>query len=235
MKKLRMIGALVLLLMVLALGTWRLANSRTYMIFGEPIPRVNTSQKVVALTFDDGPTKVNTEAVLTILKEENVQATFFVIGSDLEKNPLQGQEIVAAGHELGNHSYSHQRMVFKSPAFIKKEIQSTDEIIRKTGYQGDIYFRMPFCKKLVYLPYYLKSTGRKTITWDIEPETYPEIAASAQNITEYVVANVKPGSIILLHPMYQSRAETRKALKPMIQQLKGQGYQFVTVAELLKK
>jgi peptidoglycan-N-acetylglucosamine deacetylase len=124
-------------------------------------------------------------------------------------------------------------MVLVSPSFVKNEIKSTDKLIRAAGYEGEIFFRPPYGKKLFALPYYLYETGRKTITWDVEPESYPEIAADADKITEHVLAKTQPGSIILLHVMYPNRRESMKAVKKIIDGLKTQGYSFKTVSELL--
>lgn len=212
---------------------FQISKSRTFQFFGEIVPRVNTREKIVALTFDDGPAPGATEEVLSILNEENVKATFFVIGADLEKNLDQGRKIVTAGHELGNHTYSHKRMVLKTPSFIESEIERTDQLIRQTGYQGAIHFRPPFGKKLFLLPWYLAKKSRKTITWDVEPESYPEIGADSNRIIEHVLANTKPGSIILLHVMYKSRDESLKSVRGIIQGLKREGYSFKTVSVML--
>ena len=95
-------------------------------------------------------------------------------------------------------------MVFKTPTFIRKEIELTDKLIRQPGFQGDIYFRPPYAKKLFLLPYILKQKNMTTIMWDIEPDSYPEIAFSSEKIIDHVVENVAPGSIILLHVIHES-------------------------------
>jgi len=212
---------------------WQVSRSRTFQFFGRLIPRVETSQKVVALTFDDGPTPDFTGQILSALDEAQVRATFFVTGAELEKNMAEGKLIVAAGHELGNHSYSHERMVLVTPSFVRHEVERTDQLIRDAGYQGEIYFRPPYGKKLFALPYYLSSTGRKSVTWDVEPESYPEIAADSDKIAEHVLSRTRPGSIIILHVMYGSRGESLKAVKKIVEGLKAQGYSFKTVSELL--
>ena len=212
---------------------WEFSKSRNYQAFGEIFPRVNTSQKVVALTFDDGPTREDTDKILAELKELNIHATFFLTGAELEQNPSEGQKIAAAGHEIGNHSYSHKRMIFVTPSFVEKEIETTDKLIRETGYTGAIHFRPPYGKKLFALPYYLSKTNRKTITWDIEPDSYPEIEKSSDKIARYVVENVKPGSIILLHVMYGIRKTSFEAIRKIVNELRQKGYQFKTVSELL--
>lgn len=232
-KRLRiLLGLLVAIIALIAIG-FQISKSRTFQFFGELVSRVNTQQKFVALTFDDGPIPGNTEEVLSILKEGGVKATFFVTGAELEQNPEQGHKLVAAGHELGNHSFSHSRMVLKTPSFVKFEIERTDELIRQAGYQGAIHFRPPFGKKLFVLPYYLSQHSRKSITWDVEPDSFPEVGSDANKIVEHVLANVKPGSIILLHVMYPSRKESLKSVKGIIDELKSHGYEFKTVSELL--
>ena len=214
-------------------GGYKISDSRKFQLFGEIIHRVDTQQKVVALTFDDGPTKM-TQEVLELLKELDVKATFFITGRELEENKEEGEKIVLAGHELGNHSYTHKRMVFKSLLFTKEEIEFTNNLIREVGYQGDIHFRPPYGKKLVLLPYYLMRSGKKTIMWDVEPESYPEISSSSEEIINHVVENVNPGSIILLHVMYESRRESLNSIEGIINTLKAEGYSFLTISELLE-
>ena len=233
MKKLYLLGVGLLVVVGALYALWQISRSRTFQFFGEIIPRVNTSQKIVALTFDDGPTPEATTQILATLADENVHATFFVIGAEVKQNMADAKRIVAAGHELGNHTYSHKRMLLVTPSFVRGEVESTDKLIRDAGYQGEIYFRPPYCKKLFALPYYLSKTGRKTITWDVDPDSYPQIAADSNKIAEYVLSKTHPGSIIILHVMYPSRVESMKAVTKIIEGLKAQGYSFKTVSELL--
>lgn len=234
MRKILKLLFIVLLVFIMFVILWQISKSRSFQFFGGIIQKVDTNEKVIALTFDDGPSKENTPAVLGILNKLDIPATFFVIGSELEKNFEEGKLIAQAGHELGNHTYSHNRMVLKSPAYIRQEIEKTDKLIKKTGYTEKIQFRPPFGKKLFYLPYYLNKHNIKTIMWDLEPETYPEVAASSTKITDYVVKNTKPGSIILLHVMYDNRKESIKSIEGIVTALQSKGYKFVTVSELLK-
>jgi peptidoglycan/xylan/chitin deacetylase (PgdA/CDA1 family) len=220
-------------ILVTFIELWNISRSRTFQFFGEIYPRINTDQKVVALTFDDGPTP-KTDSILAILRDLNIKATFFVNGKDLVKNRRWGQRIVSAGHQLGNHTYSHNRMVLKTFAFTKDEIERTDSLIRQAGYQGEIFFRPPNGKKLFMLPYYLKQTNRKTIMWDVEPESYADIAGDSAKITEHVLANTRPGSIILLHVMFDTRGESVKAISSIVVGLKKRRYVFKTVGELLR-
>lgn len=221
----------VAFILIGSVSLWRISRSTTFQFFGELIPRVDTSQKVVALTLDDGPTPGATDQILKILAEENIKATFFVTGAELEQNVEQGRKIVVAGHELGNHSYSHKRMLLVTPSFVQKEIESTDKLIRAAGYQGEILFRPPYGKKLFALPYYLSKTGRKTITWDLDPDS--DLDRDADELTQHVLSNTKPGSIIIMHVMYPNRAASMKAIKQIVAGLKAQGYSFKSMSELL--
>ena len=227
-KKLVVVGTIVLFVFFLLFGTYKLMNSRTIQLFGGLTYQVSTKQKVVALTFDDGPTK-NVEEILPLLKAYNAKATFFLIGNEIKKNPAEAKRIADAGQQIGNHSYSHNRMVFKSSSYIQEEIEKTDQLIRLAGYQGEIDFRPPNGKKLVGLPYYLNKHNRDTITWSLEPDSY---FSSSTDKVNYVKKNVKPGSIILIHPMYDKTGEEVKTIKGILQSLSNKGYKFVTVNEL---
>jgi peptidoglycan/xylan/chitin deacetylase (PgdA/CDA1 family) len=229
----RVVSLSLVVALIVPISAWKLSKSRTFQCFGNMVPRVDTSTPVVALTFDDGPSSEYTEEVLSVLREHGVRATFFVTGQALEENMAAAQRIVAEGHELGNHSYSHQHMILKSYSFIQQEIEITDRLIRGAGYEGDIHFRSPYGKRLILLPYYLHQTGRLNIFFDVEPESYPEIAVDADRIVEHVLDEARPGSIILLHVMAEGRAESRRALPGVVRGLEERGYSFVTVCELL--
>lgn len=228
------VATLLFLLAGVAIGLWQVSKARSFQFFGEIVPRVATTDSVVALTFDDGPAARYTDDVLAILRDRAVTATFFVTGREAEANVDAARRVVDAGHALGNHSYSHPSLVFRGLPEIREEVERTDAAIRAAGYEGEVYFRPPYGKKLFLLPWHLARTGRTTVTWDVEPESYPDVARDAHRITEHVVERVRPGSIVLLHVMYDSRAESRKALPWIIDRLRERGYTFVTVSELLR-
>lgn len=234
MRKIMIITSITIVLFI-SLGYLlnELSKSRTFQFFGGLVTSVEVNEKLVALTFDDGP-GANTDKIVDILSKHDVKGTFYLTGHEIENFFDDGVKIVQAGHEIGNHSYSHKRMVFKSPSFIKDEIERTDELIRQIGYKGEITFRPPYGKRLLFLPYYLSKNERNTIYMNIEPESYPEIASDSNKIVKHVVDNIEPGSIILLHVMYESRIESLNAVEGIVTSLIEQGYTFVTVSELIE-
>lgn len=231
---------IILLLAIISLllySLFRISKSRSFQFFGEIIPRVEIDKKIIALTFDDAPTP-HTDEVLAILAKKNIKATFYVIGQNVEKYSQEGRNIVQSGHELGNHSYSHQRFLLKPLSFVETEIEKTNQLIRGIGYEGEITFRPSFGKKLLLLPWYLSQHNIKTIMVDVEAETYmPKLETDGEKkdfLVKHTLEKTQPGSIILLHPFCESCGSSRKAIEPIIDALQADGYQFVTVSELLK-
>lgn len=217
-----------------AFAGYRLMNARSYQLFGTLVDRVDTDEKVVALTFDDGPTS-RTPEVLRLLNEAGIRATFYLNGTDLRANPEHGRRIADAGHELGNHTDTHRRMVFVSADTVRDEIERTDEAIRATGYTGPITVRPPYGKKLLGLPHYLAEHDRTTVMWDVEPDSAATAdTADTAGIVAATLAQTRPGSIILMHVMFPSRQASLDAVPDVLAGLTAEGYRFVTVSELLE-
>ncbi|MCF2906272.1 polysaccharide deacetylase family protein [Octadecabacter sp. CECT 8868] len=229
----RRLAVIITVLILSAWGALQLSRSTTFMIAGEAIARVETNAPVIALTFDDGPSPRFLGDVLTTLNEHGTVATFFLVGQDVVAHPELVTQIADGGHELGNHSYSHPRLVLMSPSRVAAEIETTDQSLRNAGYTGAIPFRPPYGKKLVILPFYLARNERPAIMWDVAPEDDPALAGDADAITDFVLKEARSGSIILLHPMYDSGAATRAALPAILSGLTARGFEFVTVSELL--
>lgn len=229
-KRITYLGLGLLFIITLGFGTYKLMNARSFQLFGTITSHVDTHQKAIALTFDDGPTK-NVSAILSLLDDYNTKATFFLIGKEIEENLEEAKKIVQAGHQIGNHTYSHQRMVFKSPTFYKNEIEQTDELISSIGYTETPLVRPPYGKKLIGLPYYLSKNNRDTITWNLEPDSY---FSSVEEKINYVKENIPPGSIILMHPMYDDTGNELQAIAGILKTLIAEGYTFVTIEELKK-
>lgn len=229
-KTLLLVPVLALLVLIFAITLFLISKSREFQFFGEIRNAFPNNENKIALTFDDGPTK-NTEAIINRLSTLGIQATFFVCGAEVKANPEYAKAIAQAGHDIGNHSYSHKRMILKSYAFVKEEVDSTNDLIRATGYDREIFFRPPNGKKLFVLPYYLSQIGMKTIMWRVEPETVLGMNASPHEIAQYVINNVESGSVILLHPMYKTE-NVLAALDILVPELQKRGYTFSTISDL---
>src|SRR5262245_6429482 len=182
MKRLGLILAIALAALY---GTYRYSKSTEYQLFGTIVPRVETDKRIVALTFDDGPTGYAADEILAALGP--TRATFFLTGFGMMESPAVAARLVAAGHEVGNHPFHHERLVLKSPSFIAQEIESVDRMIRAAGWRGRILFRAPFGRKLIGLPWYLARHDRINITWDVDPESDPDIDHHTDRIVEFVL------------------------------------------------
>lgn len=230
--RVKLVAGLVIAAVVIAAVLFQISKARCFQLVGDVTCRVETDRKIVALSFDDGPTPEGVDAVLPVLDRFGAKATFFLIGDRIEKFPGQAERLLEAGHELGNHTYSHQRNLMKSREFYRNEVRRADDLLRAAGAQTKL-FRPPFGKRLIGLPLEVEAAGYRTITWDVEdnPEMFEGDAAGyAQDI----LSRVEPGSIILIHPMYRHNQTARDALPLILSGLSESGYTIVTVGQLLE-
>jgi peptidoglycan/xylan/chitin deacetylase (PgdA/CDA1 family) len=149
-----------------------------------------------------------------------------------EKDRATVRLVLSKGHELGNHSYSHQKMTSENPSFIRSEIEKTDQLLRQLGVKEEIHFRAPYGRKLLVLPYLLAKMNKKNILWNVNPNDYK--APNSEVIENYVLEHVTPGSIILLHDGGGDRSRTVTATESLIKKLGEKGYTFKTVSELMR-
>jgi polysaccharide deacetylase family sporulation protein PdaB len=196
------------------------------------ISRVYTTEKVVALTFDDGSDGTNIPVILKILHDYNVKGTFFLTGKAVLNHPARIKSIVAAGHAIGNHSYSHPYFTKISTTSMKSQLTRTETIIKNlTGKTTKPYFRPPYG---AYNTLVLQTVGSigytKTIKWNID--TIDWDGRSAYRIYSKVLNNIVPGSIVLMH-VGAGAKYTPAALPTIIKGLKAKGYRFVTIPQLL--
>jgi peptidoglycan/xylan/chitin deacetylase (PgdA/CDA1 family) len=198
------------------------------------VNRADTQEKVVALTYDDGPYPPYTNQLLDVLFRYQVKATFFEIGRNIEKNPEIVPMIVAAGNELANHSYSHKDMIFKPREYLLSEIEKTDKLLQELGVKQDsISFRPPWGRRFVVLSYLLSQMHKKLIMWDVDSQDY-EKTHTAEEIANRVIDNVRSGSIVVMHDGGGDRSKTVAATEIIVKSLQSKGYAFKTVSELLK-
>lgn len=198
-------------------------NTDTYLNFKKNT--INEEDKVVALTFDDGPSKY-TKDILDILKKYDACGTFFLIGNKVSFYGEVLREMLSEGNEIGNHSYDHKYLTRLSEEEVKDEINKTqDEIKRVTGYTPTL-FRPTYGGYNNTLKSYIDLTF---VLWDVDSRDWS--VKSTEGIMYNVFKDVKSGSIILFHDNHEYSVN---ALPSVIKELKKQGYKFVTVSELLE-
>ncbi|CRK82064.1 sporulation polysaccharide deacetylase PdaB [Neobacillus massiliamazoniensis] len=216
------------------------ANASTEMIrrkqvepTGKVIWEVPTQKKVIALTFDDGPNPVYTPQILALLRQYEATATFFSIGYQMERYPQIVRRVVQEGHELGNHSMTHSyedRVGFER---MRSELIRADKVIQKYQQNKPKLFRPPGGYIDNLLLQESIQNGYKVVLWSTNQDTKDWSLPGAQVIADHVIRHARSGDIVLLHDGGGDRKQTIEALKTILPVLKQQGYQFVSVSELL--
>lgn len=182
-------------------------------------------QKKLALTFDDGPHPFYTKQLLEGLKEREVKVTFFITGENAENYPQLVEQMYEEGHLIGNHTYSHLQLTGKNEERFKQEIIKTNEVIKELTGEDTIYIRPPYGS---WNKEFEKELNMFPVLWTVDPLDWCSHDASC--IVKNVVAKVKENDIILMHDQYKT---TVTAAFEIIDRLSEEGYEFVTVDELL--
>lgn len=203
-------------------------------IFGRVYYRLDSNEKKVALTFDDGPNGNSTIRILNILDREHVKGTFFLIGKNVERYPDIAKEIIRRGHIIGNHSYTHAwKIPFDNKKMLDYEIDKTEEtIFNTTGIKPNL-FRPPHGLRTPWMISVISKKGYKIITWDDMTNDYINTAKSS-DISRKIISRARPGSIIALHDGLNlahgiDRRNAAEALISIIKELKKMGYTFTTI------
>ncbi len=193
-----------------------------------PIYSVDINEPKIALTFDSAWGAEDIDSILKTLKKENVEATFFVLGQWAEKYPDVIKKMVADGHDVANHSYSHPHIASLSYEDIKGEIEKANETIEKISGKENDLFRAPYGEYTDNVIEVAEELGFYTIQWDVDSLDWKNIGKEA--IIKRVLDKTKNGSIILMH---NGTEETANTLPEMITKLKEKGFNFVPVSELI--
>lgn len=209
----------------------------TNHFYGPVYSEVRTSQKLVALTFDDGPYPPYTGQLLDLLKEKQIPATFFVIGQNAEKYPELVRRIAAEGHQLGNHTYNHVDLLKADRQAIINEIDKTNQVL--AGITGVVphVIRPPHGFRDAVVMDIMAERKLKVVEWSVASRDW--VNPGAEVIAERTLGKVKNGSVILLHDgdgiaQALPRSQTIAATRIIIDRLLAEGYRFVTVDEILK-
>lgn len=196
---------------------------------GVTFSRVSVSQPYVAMTFDDGPHPRNTPRLLDMLRDRNIKATFYVIGRNVDMYPDITRRIVAEGHEIGNHTYTHGNLTKMSDDSVRNElVKCRASIAKATGVQPRT-LRPPYGALLQSQRTWIHSEfNYPTIMWSVDPRDWQRPGPSV--VTSRILSGATPGAIILAHDLH---APTVDAMPGTLDGLLKKGYKFVTVSQLL--
>lgn len=193
--------------------------------------KISSDKKVIALTFDDGPWPESTAQVLKILKENDIKATFFVVGQNVKNYPDLTKQLVAEGHTIANHTWHHWYH-FMNPQTAAYEIDNTTNLIfQLTGVKTNM-FRPPGGNMHNGVAAYARNSKYAIIMWSSDSMDYSR--PSVPRLINNVFRAAKPGGIVLMHDGGGNRSQTVQALPTIINNFRKQGYSFVTVPELLE-
>lgn len=230
---LRLAIELLLVVTVIALGinfvSGHQKNWKSDIVYRVPI-----DQKIVALTFDDGPHPEFTPQILDILDKYHIKATFFMVGKEMIKYPDVVKEVVKRGHVIGNHTYTHPHDIeLDTRAQMKQELENCEKVIEQLTGKRTHLFRSP--RGLVDSTVFMiaNEEGYRVILWTVCADHHD--APTPQLMAKRVLQHIKPGGIVLAHDgMYCMRRKDVAATPLIIEELIKRGYKFVTVPELIK-
>lgn len=231
---LMLVAAAVLILVALLYYLFMSSNSQ---LFGRFPYRIVTTEKVLALTFDDGPNPPFTTELLEVLRKHGVKATFFIVGKNLERASDVGQTIVADGHVIGNHSYAHKFSSCFSRSSFLRDIEHNQEVIHSIVGIRPTLFRPPWLFRYPQLLTAVRAGGLTPVSglFGCELEIFRPRPGV---IVRRALSLTKPGVILIFHDGYNAsggnRQETILAIDKLIPALKARGYSFMTVPELLQ-
>lgn len=217
-------GSLVVMAVLFGIGANRYAALDEVVV-----SRAATQEKIVAVTIDDGPHDKATPRMLEALRDTGIKATFFILGKSAEEYPDLVRQVIADGHEIATHGYSHRNMARMSRAECEEEWEKAEHVLAEFGVQTDL-FRPPGGAYGEVLVEGAKERGYHIILWDVDPRDWQ--VPSDDTIVERIMAEVRPGSIILLHDG-QYPIHSADALRKVADRLKADGYSFVTVSEMM--
>ena len=226
-----MIGAAAAGLMVAGLaahGIWH----RNSIVFGSVLARLPGDEKVVSITFDDGPNPDATPRILDVLSREGVHATFFVLGRHADRWPGLVRRMADEGHQLGNHGYFHRKLHRRFPGYIRDDLTRGADAIERASGVRPAHFRAPHGFRNPWVTPIARSLGERTIGWSLG--VWDSARPGADEIVTRTLEGMRAGSILLLHDgdgydVGGDRTQTAEAVPRIIDGLRALGFGFVTL------
>ncbi|MDP9017563.1 MAG: polysaccharide deacetylase family protein [Candidatus Eremiobacteraeota bacterium] len=240
------VAIVVLVLALLVYGAYKLFEDPTNQMFGATVVSGPSDERVVALTYDDGPNPPYTDRILDVLAKEHVHATFFLVGRAVAEYPNTVKRMLALGNAVGNHTWDHVHLVVIPRSAMRSEMRRTDDAIFHAIHVRPRIMRPPFGARDWRVLGEMGKLGYTVVMWSVplpKDWEYP----TAQTIAHRIIPRVKDGSIIVLHDGNRGqlcaarhlalhvcdRNQDIEATRLVIEGLKAQGYRFVTIPELI--
>jgi peptidoglycan-N-acetylglucosamine deacetylase len=222
---------------VAALAAGYQSMAPTSQWYGRTFTGMERGTKQLALTYDDGPNDAHTPHLLEVLARHNVPATFFLIGQYVEQRPDIACDIVQCGHVVGNHTFTHPLLTLKSTAEIRKELLNCHAALQDAVGEHSNLFRPPFGGRRPAVLRIARELGLEAIMWNVTGYDWNAPPASA--IERKVTKQIRGGDVILLHDgghkqMGADRSQTVIATDHLIARYQSEGYEFVTIPQMLK-
>lgn len=222
---------------VLSAAGWNSMAPRS-QLYGRTFIGVNGGSKLLALTYDDGPTRLWTPRLLEVLARHGVHATFFMMGNHVALSPDVARDVAAAGHVIGNHSYTHPNLIFSSRTQILAQLEACRRVLQDTIGQHSDLFRPPFGGRRPDVLSLARRQGYVPVMWSVT--AYDWNADPPSKIEGRIVHHVRGGDVILMHDgshasLEADRSATIAATDRIIRRYKDQGYRFVTVPEMMQE
>ena len=229
----------IIFALVFVFGLFTVFYDQAVLVRRHTFYKADITEKVVALTFDDGPSPIWTPKILDALKESGIKATFFMLGEYVAKYPDVARRVVAEGHEVENHTYDHHVLLYYKEEELVQEIRQAEEVIREVTGKTTKLFRPPKAWVTENEKRDIRDLGYEVVLWTLNSKDW--VSFDDKYIIRYIVKNIQPGDIILFHDSGGvfsteggSRKDTVKTIPRLVERLKEKGYRFVTVGELLQ-
>lgn len=233
----RLLDITVVIMVLMIISIYSTSSEAIYTFSNNRIAIISkgsTTEKIIALSFDDGPHPKYTVQILDLLEEYDIKATFFVLGMHAESFPDIIRRQVSEGHEVGNHSYSHVNMRKASKKIIKEEFEKTQDIIYSISNIRPKLFRPPYGNYNDEVIKVVSSDDSSVVLWTFYQDSKDWSNPGVDVIVNTTISKIQNGDIILFHDyVYKPESNTVEALKKIIPKLIEEGYKFVTISELI--
>jgi peptidoglycan-N-acetylglucosamine deacetylase len=214
------------------------SKSPTGQWYGRTFTGLKAGTRQLALTYDDGPNDPHTFRLLEVLVRHNVQATFFLIGRYVSRRPDIARELAQAGHVVGNHTFSHPNLIFASPLQTRMQLEDCEHALTDAVGEHSKLFRPPFGGRLPSTLKIARALGLEPVMWNVTGRDWK--GKPAEYVERRVCGQIRGGDVILLHDgcheaFGADRSQTVIATDRLIARYKSEGYEFVTVPEMMEK